>query len=126
MAESHLKNISAREREVLEIIARNSEATARLVEREMDQPPSYSAVRSILRILVEKGYLTKDKRGKSDFYRLEIAIEQEGKKQLRDLVRNFFNGSVSSVASTLLSDREIKLSAEEADELIDIIRKAKQ
>lgn len=116
---------SRRERQVLEIIMRRGRATAREIEAELPEAPTYSAVRSILRLLVEKGLLLKEQEGRTDVYTLPLPAEKARQKALHQLVRDFFSNSVGAAALALLGDRKSKLSKEEADHLMKLIKEAR-
>lgn len=120
------KNVSRRERQVLEIVMRRSRATAREIEEEMPDAPTYSAVRSILRLLVEKGLLVKELRGRTDEFTLPLAPEKARVNALHQMVRDFFSNSVGAAAMALLGDRRSKLSKEDADRLMKLIQEARE
>jgi predicted transcriptional regulator len=119
------KNVSRRERQVLEIVMRRGTATARDIETELPDAPTYSAVRSITRLLVEKGLLIKSPKGRQDEFALPFAPEKARSKALHQLVKDFFASSVSAAAMALLGERKTKLSKEEADELMKLIKEAR-
>ncbi|MDR0534224.1 MAG: BlaI/MecI/CopY family transcriptional regulator [Verrucomicrobiales bacterium] len=118
--------LSRRERQVLEIIIRLGNASARDIERELPDPPSYSAVRSVLRILTQRKLITKKEDANRDIYSSAIPAEEAKVSALKTLVNRFFENSISHAACTLLSQKETTLTANEAKELIDLIKKAQQ
>jgi predicted transcriptional regulator len=119
------KNVSRRERQVLEIVMRRSKVTAREIEEELPDAPTYSAVRSILRLLVEKGLLIKTLLGRTDEYTLPMPAEKARVKALHQMVQDFFSNSIGAAAMALLGDRKSKLSKEEAEELMKLIQEAR-
>lgn len=110
----------------MEIISRLGRATGRDIERELPNAPTYSAVRSILRILTHKGVLTKapDEDGR-DWYAPAVAAAKLRKTVLRDFVRSFFSDSAVDAACALLGQKNVKLSAEEAGRLMALIKEAR-
>ncbi|GEP41658.1 BlaI/MecI/CopY family transcriptional regulator [Brevifollis gellanilyticus] len=120
------KNVSRRERQVLEIVMRRGKATAREIEEDLPDAPTYSAVRSILRLLVEKSMLVKTLQGRTDEYSLPLPAEKARVNALHQMVRDFFSNSVGAAAMALLGDRKSKLSKEEADQLMKLIQEARQ
>jgi predicted transcriptional regulator len=120
------KNVSRRERQVLEIVMRRGTATAREIEEDMPDAPTYSAVRSILRLLIEKELLVKSLNGRTDEYTLTMPAEKARVKALHLMVRNFFSNSVGAAAMALLGDRKSKLSKEDADQLMKLIQEARE
>ena len=120
------KNVSRRERQVLEIVMRRGKATAREIEEDMPDAPTYSAVRSILRLLIEKELLVKSLNGRTDEYTLPMPAEKARVKALHQMVRDFFSDSVGAAAMALLGDRKSKLSKEDADKLMKLIQEARE
>jgi len=115
-----------RERQVLEITLRLGRVTARDIERELPDAPSYSAVRSILRILTQKGVLRKSPLDGRDWYTTTMAPATARKGALKNFVRNFFGDSAGAAACALLGQKNIQLSADEADRLIKLIESARR
>ena len=118
-------DLSKRERQVVEIIVRLKTATARDIERELPNAPTYSAVRSILRILVEKGLLQKKHKGGRDWYSPVVPAATARTSVIRSLVRNFFGDSTGEAACALLGQKDVKLSEEEAARLMKLIGEAR-
>ena len=126
MSDSSLfNNLSKRERQVVEIIVRTKKATARDVERELADPPSYSAVRSILRILVSKKVLAKKRIDQRDWYSCCAVGSNTKAGVIRALVQNFFNDSAGEAACALLGQKNVILSDKEAQELMKLIENAR-
>ena len=121
-----LEDLSRRERQVVHIFAQNDKVTARDVERLLPNAPTYSAVRSILRILTEKGWITKTSEHNRDVYRLKKSTASNRDGLLKSIVNNFFSRSACDAACALLGDKNTKLSDEEADRLIKLIEEAKE
>lgn len=112
-------NLPRRERELFEILCSTGEATAAELRDRMDDPPSYSAVRTLLSRLVAKGLVQHHVVDQAYVYRSVPQAEQVKESVLRQMVRNFFDGSAASAATALLGlSRNLK-----ADEL-DAIQRA--
>lgn len=112
-------NLPRRERELFEILCSTGEATAAELRERMDDPPSYSAVRTLLSRLVAKGLVQHRVVDQAYVYRSVPQAEQVKESVLRQIVRNFFDGSAASAATALLGlSRNLK-----ADEL-DAIQRA--
>lgn len=105
--------LSRREREVMDIIHELEEATASQIQERMEVPPSNSAIRSVLRILVKKQHLTFSQRGPVYVYSSTAPKSVTQKSAARHLLRTFFGGSVQGAIATLLDLDDTKLSAEE-------------
>lgn len=91
----------------------------------MPDAPTYSAVRSILRLLVEKGMLIKEPVDGRDWFMLPVSAGKARVKALHSLVERFFDNSVGEAALALLGQRKARLSAEEADKLMKLIQEAR-
>ncbi len=116
--------LSRRERQVVDIVIRLGRATGRDIETELPDAPTYSAVRSILRILTAKGWLRKALEGGRDWYFPTQPVSQAKAGALQTLVSRFFSNSTCEAACALLGDQKVKLSPEEAKRLIKLINEA--
>ena len=120
------QNLSRRERQVVEIVMKHGRCTGRQIEEELPDAPSYSAVRSILRLLVEKDVLLKEQVEGRDWFRLPVAAGKARVSALHSIVERFFDNSIGEAALALLGPRKTKLSAAEADKLIKLINEARK
>jgi len=120
------RGLSRREREILEILHRIRNATANEIMDAMPEPPSHSAVRSILRIMEEKGHIQHIEEGKRYVYSPVEAPQTAAQSALRQVMQTFFAGSLEQVVKTFLSDSDGKVSEEELDRLSQIIDGAKK
>lgn len=109
----------------MEIIFRNGESTAADVRVGMTDPPSYSSVRALLRILEEKGHLHHREEGNRYVFLPVQARHAAAKSALRQVVQTFFGGSVEAAVTTLLSAKEARLSPDEIDRLSTLIEQAR-
>lgn len=98
--------LSRRERQIMDIIWRHSRATANEIHEELPDAPSYSAVRALLAVLVNKGHLRHEREGKKYVYVPMASTEKAGKSALRRLLSTFFNNSPSELVATLLDPKE--------------------
>ena len=121
-----LPELSRRERQIMSVVHRLGRATAADVLAAMPEPPSYSAVRAMLRILEEKGQLKHEQDGPRYVYSTTIPVERAGRSALRDVVTTFFAGSAEEAVATLIDMNERKLSADELDRLADLINRARE
>ena len=126
MAERKQPQLSRRERQIMDVVYRREAATASEVLESLPDPPSYSAVRAILRILEEKGHLTHRQDGPRYVYAPVIPRTAARQSALRQVVRTFFDGSAAQAVATLLDMSESGLSAEEARQLSALIEKSKR
>jgi predicted transcriptional regulator len=105
--------LSRRERQIMDVIWRMGRASAAEVQEALPDPPSYSAVRALLSILVEKGHLVHEAQGRRYVYAATSPREKAGAGALRRLLATFFDDSPSQLVATLLNEQERGLDAEE-------------
>ena len=117
--------LSRRERQIMDAIYTRGRATAAEVLEGLPDPPSYSAVRAMLRILEEKGALRHEYDGPRYVYIPTVPRESAQKSALRHLVSTFFGGSTAQAVAALLDDKDAKLSKQDIDRLAELIEDAK-
>lgn len=117
--------LSRRERQVVEIVMKHGRCTGRQIEEELPDAPTYSAVRSILRLLVEKQILIKEPVDGRDWFTLPVAPAKARVKALHSFVERFFDNSIGEAALALLGQRKAKLSKADADKLMQLIKEAR-
>jgi len=118
--------LSRRERQIMEVVYRRGAATASDVQADLPSPPSYSAVRALLRILEEKGHLKHDDDGTRYVYRPTVPRQKAGSQALDSLVQTFFGGSAGMAAAALLDDASRSMSDDELDQLASLVRARKE
>ncbi|MHC5062597.1 MAG: BlaI/MecI/CopY family transcriptional regulator [Planctomycetota bacterium] len=123
---SPYQELSKREREVMDIVLRLGEATVKEVFTSMNDAPSYNSVRATMTVMVEKGHLRFRREGKRFIYKSSRPKERTRSSALQHLVANFFDGSTTSLVSTLLDLESRKLSESDYKELMRMIREARQ
>lgn len=110
----------------MEIVYRRGEATAGEILEEIADPPSYSTVRALLRVLVEKDHVKFRADGPRYVYAPTVSRKQARAGALASVVDVFFDGSAAQAASALLTSAHAKLSANELDELSALIESARK
>jgi predicted transcriptional regulator len=120
------QTLSRRERQVVEIVMKHGRVSAREIEEALPDAPTYSAVRSILRLLVEREVLLKTQEDGRDWFTLPVSPKKARVSALTSLVNRFFENSAGEAAMALLGQKNVKLSAEEADKLIQLIQEARE
>ena len=118
--------LSRRERQIMDIVYRRGHATAAEVRRDLADPPSYSAVRALLRILVDKGHLRHEQDGPRYVYLPTLSARKARSAALAQVVRTFFGGSPMQAVSALLDSSQGNLSSAELDELSALIESARR
>ena len=121
-----LENLSRRERQIMDVLYRNGQASVAEVRKEMVDAPSYSAVRAFLRILEEKGCVEHDEEGPRYVYKPTAPLRTARRMAARRLLETFFEGSVPQAVVTLLDVSTKNLSEEDLDKLQQRIERAKK
>jgi len=117
--------LSRRERQVMDILFRRGTATVAEVMAELPEPPTYSAVRSILRILHEKGLATHREDGPRYVYLPAVSPLSAREDALKHVVRTFFDGSAEQAVTALLNMSDPELSEADLKRLRETVRKAR-
>ena len=118
--------LSRRERQVMDILYRREEATVAEIMSDLPDPPTYSAVRSVLRILGEKDLIRYKEDGPRYVYYPAQATEKARDDVLAHVVRTYFAGSPEQAVTALLRMSDLGLKADEIERLRDTIRRARQ
>lgn len=119
-----LKNLSRRERQIMDIVYEMNEATVAQVLELIPDPPSYSTVRALLRVLEGKGHLKHTQQGPRYIYSPTIPREEARQNALKHILKTFFDNSTEEVVAALLNISEEDLSEEEYKRLTKLIKKA--
>ncbi|MBX3162010.1 MAG: BlaI/MecI/CopY family transcriptional regulator [Deltaproteobacteria bacterium] len=118
--------LTRREREIMDILHRRGRATAHEVLEDLADPPSYSSVRTFLRLLEERGHVRHEQDGPRYVYAPTVARRQAQRSALAHLVDTFFDGSVEEVVAALVDSPKVKLSPDELDRIAALVAKAKK
>ena len=119
-------DLSRRERQVLDVLYRAGRATCAEVQKAMTDPPSYSAIRTFLRILEDKGIVRHEQDGARYVYIPTVEKERASRSALRHVLNTFFGGSVTQAISALLDEDSKRLSAEDWQRLGKLIKDARR
>lgn len=119
-------NLSRRERQIMEIVYARGAASVNEVLNDMPHPPSRTTVRTMMRILEEKGHLKHKKNGREFIYRPVRPRAYAARSALRRLLQTFFDGSLGQAVAIHLADPKANLSDDELKCLADLIQKAKK
>jgi len=126
MPQSHLVSLSRREREIMDIIYQRGRASVAEVMADLPDPPSYSAVRALLRILEAKGHLKHIRQGPRYVYRPTRRRRSAGRAALRRVLRTFYDGSIHKAMAALLDVSDSRLSDEDLDRIARLIEQARK
>ena len=118
-------SLSRRERQILEIIYRLGQATAADVLDHLADPPTYTTIRGLLRILERKGYVQHEVDGQRYLYQPSVSKSRAGRSMISHVMNTFFDGSPARAMAALLGDKP-NLTEEEMDHLTRLIRAEKK
>ena len=118
--------LSRRERQIMDAVFAHGEASVEEVRERIADPPSYSAVRATMSVLVDKGWLAFRKEGRRYLYRPVVSKQSARRSALRKVVDTFFDGSAEDAMAALLDLRPAKLEDADLDRLADMIERARE
>jgi BlaI family transcriptional regulator, penicillinase repressor len=107
------QDLSRRERQLMDALFQTGEATAAEVLERMPDPPSYTAVRTMLRILEDKGLIEHRSEGRRYVYKPRLSSRLEGRSAFQRVLRVFFGGSLEQALAAHLSDPNTRLDEKE-------------
>lgn len=125
MAKTDQRNLSRRERQIMDIIYQRGNATAMEVMNGMPDPPGYSTVRTLLSVLERKGFLHHKRQSYHYVYTPTIPAAEARSSALEHLMDTFFEGSATRIVSALMHLKQDELKAEELEEIKQLIEEAK-
>jgi BlaI family transcriptional regulator, penicillinase repressor len=120
------RSLTRRERQIMDILYRRARATAAEVMEDLTGEPSYSTVRTQLRVLEEKGHVRHEEEGLRYVYMPALARRAAGKSALKHLVETFFDGSAEKTVAALLGGEAARLSEDELERISALIAKARK
>jgi BlaI family transcriptional regulator, penicillinase repressor len=123
---SAVEVLSRRERQILEILIERGKASASEVRAAMPDAPSYSAVRTLLRVLEDKGHVKHHAEGLRYVYLPTIGRERAKRTAVKHLLKTYFNGSPEEIVAALLDVSSTRLTHEELDRMAQMIEEAKR
>jgi len=118
--------LSRRERQIMDILYRRGRATATEVMEELSGEPSYSTVRTQLRVLESKGHVRHEEVGTRFVYLPALAHRAARKSALRHLVDTFFDGSAAGAVTALLGRDGGRLTDEDLDRIDALVQSARK
>lgn len=118
--------LSRREREIMDLLYASDGLTAAEVRERMPDPPGYSAVRALLRILEAKGHVRHEERGPRYVYTPVVSRSQARRSAMDALVETFFGGSAEEAVAALIDASRTRLSDPELDRLAALIAAARE
>ena len=126
MTKPPLTDLSRRERQIMEIVYRCGRASVAQVLHRLPDPPSYSAVRAMLRILEEKGHLKHVQEGPRYIYSPRVPRDRARRSALKRMVETFFDDSPEQAVAALLDMSGSDLTDDELERLSQLIEEARK
>ena len=120
------RNLSRRERQIMDILYQRGRATAAEIHQALPDAPTYSAVRAKLRVLEEKGHLRHEEEALRYVYVPTTSRESARRSALRHLVSTFFEGSAEAAVAAMLDLSAANLNSEDFDRIQRIIDQARK
>lgn len=118
--------LTRRERQIMDVLYRLGRATAGEILEALPAAPSYSTVRTQLRVLETKGHVRHEEHGLRYVYMPTVPRHSARKSALRHLVQTFFDGSHANVVAALLGGEAARLSDEELERIEELVRNARK
>ena len=115
------ETLSRRERQIMDVLYRMGEASAHDIRRVLPDPPSYSAVRALLAVMLEKNLISHRKDSRRYLYRPAVSEKKAKRSALRRLLGTFFDDSPEKLVAALLDPADQKLSDEEIERIRRLI-----
>ncbi len=115
-----------RERQIMDIVYSKDKMTARQIQEAMDDAPSYTSVRTHLRLMIEKGYLEASQEGVRYAYSPVVPRSEAKDSALKNLIKTFFGGSSKELIATLVTEDSKNMSSEQLDQISELIEQAKR
>ena len=126
MAGPSTRPLSRRERQIMDVLHRRGAATAAEVLADLPDPPTYSAIRALLRVLESKGQIGHTERGRTYVYAPTAAPHVARRAALQHVVMTFFGGSIREAANALVGLADRRMSRTERRRIAERINAAKR
>ena len=126
MAKSKQAGLARREQQIMDILYRRGRATVGEVMADLSGTPSYSTVRTQLRVLEEKGHVRHEEQGLRYVYEPAVPRGEARRSALRHLIDTFFDGSAEQTMAALLGGERKRLSDAELRRIADLIARARK
>ena len=120
-----MTDLSRRERQIMDFLYQRGRASVGDVMDGIPEPPSYSAVRAMLRTLEDKGHVTHVEDGRAYIYEPRVQKDAARQGALSHLLKTFFDGSTEKAVAALLDLKGPQLSPDELDRVAQLVNQAK-
>jgi BlaI family transcriptional regulator, penicillinase repressor len=124
LAQQH--KLSRRERQIMDVLYRRGRATVAEILEGIPDPPSYSAVRAMLRVLEDKKHIRHEEKNLRYVYLPVVPLEKARRSAAAHLLKTFFDNSTEQAVATLLNVSARDLTPEDFDRLTELIEEARK
>lgn len=124
--EAESGGFSRRERAIMEALYRLGQASAAEIRDAIPDPPSTTAIRTLLTILENKGHVRHESDGVRYIYAPRVARGEMGRRALDSLLKTFFDDSVEQAVAAMLTRRDANIPREDLDRLARLIERARK
>lgn len=118
--------LTKRERQIMDILYRLTEASAGDIHSHLPDPPTYSTVRKLLSILEEKELVRHIERDRRYVYQPSKPKREARRSALKHMVETFFENSTEGVVAALIDMAATRMSTEEFQRLADLIEQKRR
>jgi BlaI family transcriptional regulator, penicillinase repressor len=126
MVKKTAAHLSRRERQIMDIVYRAGQVTVAQVQEQMADPPGYSAVRAMMRVLEEKGHLRHQQEGLAYVYLPTVSPDTARRSAVSHLMRTFFQGSAERAVAAVLEASHTRLSPDELERIAAMVEAARK
>ena len=119
-------DLSRRERQIMDVLYKCGEASVAEVQAAIEDAPTYSSVRTLIRVLEDKGWVAHRRVGTKYIYHPLQSKQSASRNAMQHLISTFFGGSPGDAAAAILGDSKSKLTDEELEQLEEIIESARK
>jgi len=121
-----MEKLSRRERQIMDVLYEKGRATAAEILAALPDPPSYSAIRALIKVLEDKGHVRHQEDGPRYVFTPSVPRAKARKNAVKHLLQTFFDDSAAEAVASLLGASAGKLKPEELDKIEDLIARARE
>src|ERR1700730_11771213 len=121
-----MEKLSRRERQIMDVLYEKGRATAAEILAALPDPPSYSALRALIKVLEDKGHVKHQEDGPRYVFTPSIPRAKARKNAVKHLLQTFFDDAAGEAVASLLGASAGKLKPEELDKIEDLIARARK
>jgi predicted transcriptional regulator len=121
-----MQKLSRRERQIMDVLYERGRATAAEILAALPDPPSYSAIRALIKVLEDKGHVKHQEDGPRYVFTPSVPRSKARRNAVKHLLQTFFDDSASEAVVSLLGASGAKLKPEELDKIEDLIARARK